>query len=340
MKQRMESIDIIRGITILLVVIAHSPDNFIGNSILKNFRMPLFFIVSGYLFSYIKYNKNFKLLLRDKFRTLIIPYFAFSILGGLLWSFKHIVIDYDFSFTELLYGIINANGVFIKGNTPIWFLNCLFFTTIFLYIGLRFTNGVNKSRQCLLIFFGFGVIGSLICRFIWLPWSIDVALVAALFMFIGFNLKQQNLLQKIPLNVTSLTIGILCFSFSSLSNVVIDMNGRVYGNLILFYLSGISGSFIVYWIIEKILIKFFFLNAMLKNIGKESLIILGFHAIFIPILAISVSYFTNQTNFQGAFLFYSLISILMCKFISLLIRNSPIFLYLFKGAKLPSKKND
>lgn len=340
MKKRIESIDIIRGITILLVVLAHSPENFTGHSVLKNFRMPLFFIVSGYLFSFIKYNQNFGLLIQDKIRTLIIPYFSFALLGGLLWSFKHFFIDHDFSLAELLYGIFNANGEFIKGNTPIWFLNCLFFSTIFLYMVLHFTHKLNKLWIQILICLLLGVSGSFISKFVWLPWSIDVALAATLFMYIGFYIKQKDLLVKIPLNITSLILSVSCFSLSSSLNVIIDMNNRIYGNLLLFYLSGISGSFIVFWITEKVIMNIKFISEVLKSIGRDSVIILGFHMILITLLNFTISLFLSDLTFKGTFLIYSFISIIICKIISILVNNFSILLYLFKGKKYTLKKDN
>jgi acyltransferase len=57
MTKRIKHIDLVRGITILLVVAGHAG---LPNSIhdfLRNFRMPLFFIVTGFLFSK-KYLEN------------------------------------------------------------------------------------------------------------------------------------------------------------------------------------------------------------------------------------------------------------------------------------------
>ena len=76
---RIQSIDNAKGIGIILVVIGHSVDVFsaIGVSI-SSFHMPLFFILSGFLF-----NENIKSLkdfVNKRTRQLLIPFIAFSIM--------------------------------------------------------------------------------------------------------------------------------------------------------------------------------------------------------------------------------------------------------------------
>lgn len=64
---RLKVIDMVRGITILLVVVGHAGlTPAVLNDMFRDFRLPLFFIVSGYLFSASRYFDNLKLLLRTK----------------------------------------------------------------------------------------------------------------------------------------------------------------------------------------------------------------------------------------------------------------------------------
>lgn len=62
--ERLREIDIVRGITIFLVVLGHTGAAEVSeglvSEILRGFRMPLFFMVSGYLFSSSKYLGNTK----------------------------------------------------------------------------------------------------------------------------------------------------------------------------------------------------------------------------------------------------------------------------------------
>lgn len=72
------AIDILKGIGIILVVIGHNSSGVLRNFI-YTFHMPLFFIISGFLFS----KKNIKDYLMNSFQRLLIPYFLFLILLSL-----------------------------------------------------------------------------------------------------------------------------------------------------------------------------------------------------------------------------------------------------------------
>ncbi|MEH7413750.1 acyltransferase family protein, partial [Neobacillus drentensis] len=81
--KRITWIDASKGIGIFLVIIGHS--TLIGPSRFQiyAFHMPLFFFLSGYLFSFKKYS-CFKEFLKSKSKSILIPYFAFSIISIIL----------------------------------------------------------------------------------------------------------------------------------------------------------------------------------------------------------------------------------------------------------------
>lgn len=70
-KKRIDYIDMAKGIGIILMIIGHMP---VKNEYIKNliycFHMPLFFIISGYLFRY----KDNKECLKNIVKKLIVPY--------------------------------------------------------------------------------------------------------------------------------------------------------------------------------------------------------------------------------------------------------------------------
>ena len=67
--QRLEYLDIAKGIGILLVVWAHAKGPF--QSHIYQFHMPFFFLISGYLYSS---KKNFLEYLKGKICSLYIPF--------------------------------------------------------------------------------------------------------------------------------------------------------------------------------------------------------------------------------------------------------------------------
>ena len=78
---RIQWIDIAKGIGIILVIIGHVSINANINDFIYSFHMPLFFIISGFLY---KPKKNF---VKNKVRSILIPYFVFSIVSFIYWFF-------------------------------------------------------------------------------------------------------------------------------------------------------------------------------------------------------------------------------------------------------------
>lgn len=81
-KNRIASIDIAKGIGIISVVLGHllGEGQYLRDFIYA-FHMPLFFIISGFLF----HNKKFINSLKTLFKTLYIPYFFIIIFDSLIY---------------------------------------------------------------------------------------------------------------------------------------------------------------------------------------------------------------------------------------------------------------
>ena len=73
-KERIEWVDIAKGIAIIAMIIGHGCPKRAIVSFIFSFHMPLFFILSG-----IVYKTNSKGMVSKKIKSLIVPYFIFSI---------------------------------------------------------------------------------------------------------------------------------------------------------------------------------------------------------------------------------------------------------------------
>lgn len=76
--QRLEWIDITKGFAIILMVFGHSSIPKSISNYIWSFHMPLFFIISGFLYNASKYKSPLSLI-KKRYYTLIIPYIFFSI---------------------------------------------------------------------------------------------------------------------------------------------------------------------------------------------------------------------------------------------------------------------
>ena len=112
---RIQSIDNAKGIGIILVVIGHSVDVFsaIGVSI-SSFHMPLFFILSGFLFN--ENNNSLKDFVYKRTRQLLIPFVAFSIIIAFVQS----ILLPSYSLLELKE----------KAPCALWFIGILYLTEV------------------------------------------------------------------------------------------------------------------------------------------------------------------------------------------------------------------
>lgn len=143
MKNRNDTIDILRGIAVLLMIFGHAiqygsgqlwinSEGYFDNYIFKfiyGFHMPLFMLISGYLFFYSLKKNSFWENIKNKIITLLLPIFVWSVLYNvfirIIWNGQRI----DVSFIkQFIWYIISS----------FWFLWAVFFCSIVVLLVNRF----------------------------------------------------------------------------------------------------------------------------------------------------------------------------------------------------------
>ena len=115
---RLEYIDIAKGIGILLVVFGHSSLVLhIENIWIHSFHMPLFIAISGMVYGFCienlgKYNNSFKFI-KNKVVRLLIPFIFF----GFFYVAPVMVLC---GFTESSYFSYCVNGIILVKNSKLW----------------------------------------------------------------------------------------------------------------------------------------------------------------------------------------------------------------------------
>jgi acyltransferase len=334
---RLKEIEVVKGITIFLVVLGHSGlSDGILSEILSDFRMPLFFLISGYLFSTSKYLNDTKRLINVKSMTLLIPYVSFAMIGAGLYYFSSIKNNLDTDWLRPFVGLSYGNGNWITYNIAIWFLVCLFCAFILFQTILKYTQTYSTIVQSSIFVF-FGIVGFLISKFIWLPLSIDIALVVALFMYIGLWLKENQILRNQKLMLIITLVSVVLFALTLIFNDFVDINNRTFGNILWFYVGGLSGSFIILTLAKYVLAKVKILYTIFSYLGKESLIILGIHSSLAMYAITMVDNKLSFINISSMPLLTAAIAIGISLVIGLIIDRIPILSLLFKG-KIIKKK--
>ena len=273
-KNRIECIDIAKGITILLVVIGHvSSLPIVINKIIYSFHMPLFFILSGYFFR----KESLIQIAKRMFQTLIIPYLVVGGIMRIINITKNYLNEQPFDLEDLLslFGVCWQVGDRIVSVGAIWFLIVLFLAKIFLQIFLNYKYGlvyiliISTISICITRYFHFI-----------LPFGIQQACVCTLFLYVGFLCKQYKLFEEVKMS--DLFIYAMLFVMIPF---MVKMNIGVRSNIYQFCIfSVITSSVITIFIILflKSLLKFkifkifkpFFLWC-----GSYSLVILAIHSI-------------------------------------------------------------
>ena len=180
-------IDIIRGLLLLLICLSHSGSDlptvkFLVNPT-ANYWVPLFFLLSGFLFKNDPHS-SYKSYILKKVRTLLIPYLCFSGLFILLdWnSYLH-----PSTITDNLYKVfIVGNGPFKA--SPMWFVMVLFICSICIYPIIK--NAGKKYRTLLIAAISSGIALFLSIYKIELPLLIHLAPSAITYMLTGYCMKQ------------------------------------------------------------------------------------------------------------------------------------------------------
>lgn len=273
-KKRIGYIDIAKGIGIILMIIGHMP---IKNEYIKNFifcfHMPLFFLISGYLFKY-KENKE---CLKNIAKKLIIPYIVTCVA---VIGYKVFRVALEGNFIEIpniiqtwglasLYGSGSMQPFGIRYIGAIWFLLALAFATYCI-------NNIDKSRYRYLWVILIAYIGYKTSQYIWLPFSIQAGMVATLFMYIGILAKENDILnKKIPIHIYIALVLLVAFCVKYGGKLYMVSN--IYKNGFLDIIGAVSASFLLI----KLCMSFDKYSKYIKRpfiyIGKNSLICLCVH---------------------------------------------------------------
>jgi len=296
MTQRLNYIDIAKGIGIILVVLSHTDYSDIVHYTMA-FYVPIFFFCSGYTTS-ISTNISFKENFKKHAMKLLKPYLFFTII--LLIIFRQFYLQ---GFVGIFYsryclypfGSPEIYRFFINGNYPLWFLTCMTVSYFLFYLI------IYHPKYQYYISVSYLAITALLNHLpILLPWSIDTAFLMALFMFIGMQMRQRLpdlfSITVHPLIVLSVIVYVLSLPFCD----DINLSVREYGSsLITFTIAGISGCLITIYIAR--LIEQCPLCVIFQQIGRHSLTIFCIEIPFILtgrtiVESLFIDYSANQTN--------------------------------------------
>lgn len=265
---RLEFIDICKGIGIFLVISSHAYGLFMSWAL--PFYIPIFFVTSG--FCTIRPIK-----LKVKYKKLIIPYFFFSIILLTINKSINLIDIVGVLYSRwCIYPLTCDNNIYLlrSGNGPLWFLTSMYSSYTLYWIAQKI------SKPFLLVFCSIIITYSLSFLPILLPWSIDTAFLMVLFIYFGVIIREKGLLPMVDLRWLSL-LSILYIAFMYFCGNI-NLSVRIYGrSLIVMLPAALLGSFLLMKVscyIEKTIIGNF-----ISMIGRHSLSIFCLHIPFIAV---------------------------------------------------------
>ena len=285
---RIEYIDVARGIAIILMIMGHvlSPGSLKRNFIFS-FDMPLFVVISGYFFSNsltikrIIHNSFFKMYLPTCITMMLV-----EVINLLLGRSENIRFIITLSLKKILLfmSFNKENGKINEGypyNTGVlWFIAFLICIRIvyFFIVKISDNNVLYTNLLCLIL----SIVGFYISeiRNVFLPWSLDVALFCLPFFSLGNILKMNNqYLERCIFNDYKILITLFAvWIFTTYEFSCIELAIRRYPYGFTVFISAISGVIFVLAFSFHFWKKFKAVSNLLMWIGKNSFyVLLGHH---------------------------------------------------------------
>lgn len=298
--ERNRTIDVAKGIGILLVVFAHM--NYVEpwQSIIYGFHIPLFFILAGMTFQKDKY-PCLGAFVKRRIQTLLVPYLFFALFSvifrlALDIAFNGISSTAFVSASKHLLQFITARySQQAAANVALWFVPCLFLLECLYYMIMQIPSRV-VSFGTIVLLVGFGWYtesGYCPIDLSVLPWNFSSACFSIGFYAVGHQ-SANKLLSFLSLNrtlykkVCTLVAAGFCFAVVIVAAKVngrVSIGSRVLGNGFLFYLSGIMGSLSILLIGEC-----FKKSSLITFWGRSSFCIMATHLLIQKMILQSYQY--------------------------------------------------
>lgn len=329
MKQRIDFIDLTKGIGILMVVAVHinDPDKPIGNSdlvrMLLSFTIPLYYLLSGMFFSKYAGFGNFTL---RKVNKLLVPFVFFLLMSYLFYCAGWLLRGHsDIILEELRKSVTHPEYLYF--NTPVWFFVSLFEVSLLFYLVVMVCDKLKMSDKgkkiaVAIICFIIGIVGyELGFISVNLPLWIDTSLTALPFYYTGYFLNTETKLfvpnkwdRYIPAFLVILLV-VLYFTADK-KEMIINVYHRDY---VSFYISGMSGILFMI-LLSKLINKM----PLVSYFGRNCGIILGTHWVVLWVLRRHLYFITNDVLEYIAY--FILVVIVSVPLIKICLRYFPRFI--------------
>ena len=286
--KHIEWVDIAKGMGMIFVILGHAlPYGEIPSNLIFAFHMPLFFILSGFVYK----DYPIKIIIPKRIRTLLVPYILFCLLGTALaliaggLSIKSLMSD-------IYYG--NPDHIYVSS---VWFLVALFFVVCLFTIIRKIKKPIIQYSIILFLLCAGIVYGYLYNHTIInfrLPLDLDVVSVALAFFALGFYLKAPLIKSvekiknaRIPIYLVIVGAIAIIYILCAIINRSVNLHAVAYRNPLFYIAASISGSLALIFICAKL--EGSFISKPLIYVGKNTIYFLGAQAIGIRLSVTAIN---------------------------------------------------
>lgn len=306
LNKRVEWIDVLKGIGIILVVLGHNQVTKYAGTYISSIHMPLFLLISGYLYDSKKYSKfiNF---LESRFKGIIIPFLFFTLISLFTYMGLSMIRGEVIEWSKVIRQFI-ISGV-TPLNLPLWFLKTLFVVELMFYFLKKYSKNNIILFVCLAIF----LMISFNNHLFGLDFEVTRTFNALFFYGLGNLLRGKKIDFKYKIFILLLTLVVSNIIVAKSVNINLYLAISLTDHFMYFFLAACSGITSCY-----ILARFINKSKILEYFGKNSLIVLGMHML----IKIFTSYFwvyilrapRNMLNSKSnlSALLYTVVILLLC----------------------------
>ena len=272
-RKRIVWVDIAKAIAIILMIVGHEIKNVWICTFIFSFHMTLFFILSGYTSSEInnvkKLKRNIKKLFKNSWLLAALMILLLTFQQWILY--KNVNIWQD-SLKGIFWGsnFYGKDGVWVSNVGVMWFMFAFFWAKI-IYDSLQVLLHSNKYNGFVLGILAYASI--IFSKYYWLPQALDVAVVAAFFMWCGWCIKNFDEKNKFNISLS------LCITFfwimCVLAKIHIELATRSYPLQFVSVIEAIAGSIVIIYLSKKC--EKLNLLSKLAILGQHTLAILCIH---------------------------------------------------------------
>lgn len=284
---RKDWVDCLRALAMILVVLGHAsyrivPDRYLYLLFTSPVKVPLFFAVSGYVFS--MKNGNVKAFWKSWFLRIIVPWFCLALIPGI----PRCVIQKE--------SLLSYMGELISGK-ELWFMPCFAIAYIIHFYFRKYSKcELTVCTFCMMAWGG----GLLAAQYDILNFAMfNRALIVQFFFLIGYLFKQHEdsflkIQRKYYLLFFFIYLGLCVISMYLFPHKSMDVHNNRYYNIPYCFMLITFGCFFLFGIARKAFVS----DKIFNYIGRNTLLLFIWHPYVFQVI-IGVVGLLHLSNLSG-----------------------------------------